>query len=347
MCILGAVSLCLLSLAFAPVQPPASPDAAPTFAWEAPAQCPDREQVAARVEALKRETTWGVQAVATVRDEEGVFVLDLDMQSGEAHDRREIRSDNCESLLEAALFSYSLAIEREAEAAAEREREAELAPEPAEDERIPEEPPSIGDEVDAALEGDESVDWLDGTPTEPRKRRSSAVDFTLRVHGGAGQGPLGLGSVPLGATLGIGGPAWRVEFGGGGYVPRQVRLASTPASGADMTAWMARIRGCGVVGLSERWILPLCGQFEGGLTRASGVGVDSPRNPSGPHLTLTGVVGGAWSMTRRVRLWADVQGGLALLRAGFFVDGSSETLFQAPQGAFAAELGIELRFGAV
>ena len=352
MCILGAVAAWLLTLALAPppVLPPA-PDvvgpapesSAPDFVWDAPDEsCPSEAEVRESLASRSDAAELGVRAEARVRREGQGWSLHLKMVAGDAASERVLSAESCDTLLEAALFSYSLAIERRAEEVAEAEEreqeERELEPVP-----VVSEPPATEElePLPAPIEDFEAVE------DRPRRRKGPPLDFVLRAHAGAGQGALGLGTAPIGGSLGLGGARWRAELGGGAYIPREVTLTQPDTAGARLSAWMLRGRGCGVLPLGHRLILPLCGQLEGGLLRASGFGVNSPAQPQSPHLTASGVVAAGLLLGRRVRLWLDLQGGVSVVRAGFSIDNATETLFRAPVGTFGAELGVEVRFGAV
>ncbi len=352
MCILRVVSAWLLSLALAPaVAPEPGPmQVDPNFVWEAPGEvCPDQDRVNHKLAEGGAGAGAGVQSGITargsVKQDGDAYVLSLEMQAGSAVSHRKIRSDSCESLLDAALFSYTLAVEREAEAKAE-------AP-PKDLKEEPEAPPEIEDPLgldgleEAAGEETRSSDWEEARLTKPERQAERPVDVAFRAHAGIGQGPLGLGSAPIGASFAVGMNRWRMEVGGVWYVPRSVTLTNPDDAGARLTAWGLRGRGCGVLAPSTRWIVPLCGQLDGGLTRGSGFGVNAPLTPTSPHLSLGAAVATAYSATRRIRLWLEVQGGVALARSGFFVEGSDEALFRAPAGGFGAEFGIEIRFGSV
>lgn len=344
----------LLLLALA-VAPPGAETAVESFVWQAPPKgCPDSAQVQERLAALARSPNSTVRARALVVSNEGGFELTLTMRSGDASSERTLMASTCETLLDAALFSYSLALDQVAEAQAE----ADMTQEPVLPSDLTQEPTDDGsadlDEL-AEAEAPRMEPFADDPPPDESRRdvgarrdgrrRPGRVGFAIRGHGGLGQGPLGSISSPVGGSLIIGGLNWRAELGGMAYIPTSVSLDSSPSSGAHLSAWSLRGRGCRVVGRSERWLLPICGQLEGGLTRAAGFGVNGALSPQAGHLIGSGVVALGWKAQKRVRFWLDLAGGVSLVQASFSVDGASEELFRAPRATVSAELGVEIMFG--
>jgi hypothetical protein len=112
-----------------------------TLRWHAPATCPDRTAVLARIRAhLPQEhrsaRPWSVEG--RVVNQGARYHLELDMQSDESLAQRAIDNESCAALAEAAALLVALALDPEAAAA----RDAETAPANADEARMPEPDPT-------------------------------------------------------------------------------------------------------------------------------------------------------------------------------------------------------------
>lgn len=190
----------------------AQPSEALELRWSAPAECPDRAEVLARIRELAVE--WPpagppLRAAATIeRSRAGRFVLALVVRSGDAVGEREIRGKTCNDVARAAAIHLALLLDAKG---ADQNRPSDAASagdgQGASDAPSPAEPPGNARELEIARTPSPSIAEHPSDATETRRIRRWLIQ--------APAGLLQLGVLPepcfgIAAGLGVALGHWRL-----------------------------------------------------------------------------------------------------------------------------------------
>jgi hypothetical protein len=278
--------------------------------WTAPSECPDADDVRARLEVYL-----GDDAVPSSHRAVGVVEADADgwrLQLEIDGQLRELRSRHCEALADAAAVVLSLAMDPERardEPAPAREPEpAAVAPDPATAAIEP--PPRTRRMLRAAVRADTGISY----GIAPA---SNDVQLTVALLWPNARLELSGWLIPPGRNQAFGGERLRIFYGSAGP------------------------RGCYIARI-WRFEVPLCGGLEVGALRVEA-------RPAAPaparHAVFAGLTAGAalvWPFHRVAALWLGGQAIAALGRPRVTLP--SGAVYRGGSATVRASLGIELRF---
>lgn len=323
-------------------QVPEPPAPADDIRWTAPPGCPDRTALLAGIER-RRGRALGPNQVrmnAAISATSGRFELQLTLEILDHEEHRTLSATRCAALVDAAALMIAVAIDARipAEPPPSEPPPSESPP----SESPPTEPPPTESPVDTPPPQplEPAPDPLPPPPPPaPRPRFGGFV----RVQGG-----LDIGGVP-GPTGAVGlafGLLWRrarLELRPLFLAPR-----TTAAESHRLQALHVGLAAIGCARLGRGALeLPLCGGFEGGVTR--GVVTDPNGATSvvpGPWLAPLLNIGLTWRPTSRLALWAAVEGLVPVRRTSFQLrdPAGAFLLFQPASAALRLLVGLELRF---
>lgn len=299
--------------------------------WDAPKDCPGREDLLAAIERRLGRAFAGeveVEARVTHHAEAPRFRLTMRVGPRGRAAPRSLTSGRCAALVDAAALLVAAAVSPGEAAATEVQPGADRAqpvgdaanevaevevqaeavePEPRA-EQAPELPPTP-----AEPEVWEPMVVSSETPLEAPRRARRRLGGTLRLQGGPE-----LGALPgvSGAAMVVGGLLWRrarLELRGTFLSPRtEVR----PEGSLRAFAGMGAVLGCGRLG-PRRIEIPLCGGLELGGVRGTATRAAGARGTTGYWLALVASAGVAVAVHPRVRLGAALEGVVGLLVPSF------------------------------
>lgn len=293
--------------------------------WRAPAGCPGRELVLARLRELTGDDVTSASTVvidAEVTRRRDGFGLVLRTVTTAGNTAHELGSADCRALADAAALVAAVAIDpivTEARLPAPSETAPARAPE---DERPVDPPPQPI------------------TPVRERGRLRLAR-FILRADAMVEYGSLPTESFGPVVSVGMIGPHWRVELAGIYQGPRTAYVDREHTAGTAVALWAARARGCGVpvVRVLE---FPLCVGLEGGQLRARRLGDASTTEVDArPWGALS--IGPAIGVSPRpfIAIFAGIDAVVPLGRPRFYA--AALAVHQPAAAAVRATIGLELR----
>jgi hypothetical protein len=307
--------------------------------WHAPARCPQRETIDARLRELLPElgelVPVGVPARVSVSGRIDLadgdrWAVSLRFESERGVDERRFSGTDCVALADAAALVIAVGVDP-VEVSQTIALERSDAPEPSED---------IPTEVDTRDEA--PVPELGQSWESPRVDPRPPIDarFALALVGGGGYGPLRLAEAAAGLELGVFGPWWRASVRGLWLVPRTLQLAGDDAARFDGFGIAAR--GCGVPWIG-RVEFPICAGVEAGALRGAGTGTTpDPRRASLPWAAALIGPGLRWAIRDRLAIGLDVELLAPIVRGGFTIGGDEVSRFTAVgvRGFAALELRL-------
>jgi hypothetical protein len=320
-----ASALCLaLATPAARAQSGAASALAPPLAWQAPADCPGREDVLSQVAALAQDDSTRWDRFASIRGEVardgGRWLLRLEFVSSRGSSRREMSSGRCAELAEAAALAIVLAHRSDAAADIDWNEAPAAAP-------APQTPASTG-ASDAAP---------DTARTEPASTQSAGTPASLAVAAEVLLDPSTLGALAFGAAVGV--ELRRDAFSGGVYGAAFPHAETALGAGQaiELALWTGGARGC------LRWgrSLDTCAHFELGRISAQGVGLVASAQVhdlwAAPGLSAAFMSSpfDGFGVTTRLSLY------YPLVRGRFRVD-ESEVVHRIPVLAFRVALGVAI-----
>jgi hypothetical protein len=335
-----------LALLFAPpdrsaveVQRPGEP-VLWAFDWNAPASCPTRADVVARIRSylptieepplevprarLRLEAS--VEAIADT------WTIQLHTSGEQGSTERSFSAATCEELADAVALVAAVSLDPVIVARELTRAQSIVAADPP-----PEPEPEPEPEAEPALES--STVLPQPTPDTVEEPTPRNFQIGLRMFGGGGYGPTTTGYAALGAGASLFGRLWRWSLDGGGWLPRTLR--SDQAAGR-FSGWWLGTRGCVVP--SRRSIeVPICAGVEFGQVRAIGLAPAlNPRAAGYPWIAASLGAGVTWVIVERVALVVDASLLVPFVSGEFQVGGQS--LEQLVPAGGRATLGLELRF---
>lgn len=293
--------------------------------WNAAPGCPTREVVETRLAELlgaPLAASARVDVRARVERVAEGFTLHLRLETAAGTDEHTLSSPDCQALadgaaLVAAVAADPLAVDRTLQ-------------EPAKptDDSLPEVLP-VGPAKPPA------------PPPKPRQPLR-LLRFALRAEGVLTYGVLPkLGFGPI-VTLGLIGPRWRAELAAIYLAPRKTFVDPMQTSGAAISSWALRMRGCGVP-VWRQLEFPLCAGFEGGQLSPQPIGTvalpNTLRDKGFGMFSAGGAIG--YSPRPFIAVFAGVDAIVALVRPRFVINAME--VHRPKAAGVRANLGLELR----
>jgi hypothetical protein len=320
--------------------------------WTAPADCPDSEVVARRIEQrlgprLAAEDRLVVDG--RIESIDGQYELELELDYNGDHSQRSLSAPHCPEVVDAAVLVTVLAVDPSATASgrpyAGPQAPAEDPPEPI----VPLQPAP-------ASEATVEPPHRDGTTSAPARPEFDPIDESgvsrrlrpLQVDVGVGAGPAWgrvphtSGSVQLRA--GLGRTWWRVEVGANYFTPRTSLVVGFEDRGVRVQAWTLGAAAGPRIALHERVGLVLLAGLEAGGVRGAGFGVQDTR--SGTRAWFAADLAARVEVRLAGPLHGWIGGDLAVpfWRPSFSIEGRG-VVYEANRVAPRALAGLHLRFG--
>jgi hypothetical protein len=314
--------------------------------WSAPASCPDRDGVIARIgsylPALEQPPLQVPRARlrvdASVEQIADAWTVRLNMSGEHGTSERSFSATSCEELADAVALVAAVSLDpvvvaRELAVAqpavvTDQPNQPDQPVQPVEPEAVPQ------NNLEPA------PDEVEFTPAPNESTAIAARNFEigLRVFGGGGYGPTTTGYASLGAGAAIFGRLWRWSLDGGGWLPRTIR---TDQAAGRFSGWWLGTRGCVVP--SRRSIeIPICAGLELGQVRALGLApARNTRAASYPWVAASVSGGVTWVIIERVAIFVDAAALVPFISGDFRV--GDQSLQQVAPIGMRASLGVELR----
>lgn len=335
-----------------PIQRPSEP-ASLALDWRTSAGCLDRAAVVERVRALVPELPAELpeRGLASLRvtavvehDARGAepWQVELTLVTASGEGTRRFAAAACEEAVAATVLVVAIALDPVAtatslhDATARREPTPEPTPTPEATPTPSLEPastPSLEPASASASEGAGERLVLDdrGSLRAPR--------VGLRVHAGAGVGPIRAAQGVVGASVALFDRRWRWELAASGSIPRVVRFEDGRAARFD--AWSIATRGCFVPSRGA-FEFPVCPGVEVGQVRGRGLApTTNPERRGVLWLAPSLAQGFTWAPLDRLAIGVELALVVPLTRASFVI-GERELQRVALVGARAL-VGVELR----
>lgn len=328
--------------------------------WQAPATCPQGDEVRARVESLVGAAAERADLTVTGRVAQAGerWTLVLELVRKDSRESRTLSDRACRGLAEAAALVIAVAIDPRASgigAPVPEDRTAEREPVPGDSVVVVPPPPvPVTESVVPAASGPVDVSPteapVDARPivTAVAAPRPAPPRIAVSVKVGGGVGfvrllPAVHGVIDLG--LAIAGRGWRVEASGL-FVPPVRGASDTPGIGGVFRVGAGELRGCGVPALRGGVLgLPLCAGLQLGAMHGKGEGAGLAVQQSARSLWAALRVGPAlrWRpRDGRVALWLGVDAVVALTRPLFRTAGMV-TVHETQRFGGQATVGVEVR----
>jgi hypothetical protein len=276
---------------------------APSIAWDAPAECPDRSALTDAIRAWLDPSGAGsalasVRVEATVRRDEDAWRLDLRLEAPGGAEQQSLVAARCETLVQLVALKVALAAA----------------------------PTTLLRSLDRARAG-----------------AAPEHGATLAIRGavGAGLGPLpepsGFASLAGSVEL----PGWRLEIAGAAWLPRSVSYPEQPSVGARLLLLTGSVRGC-LVPKMGAIDFPICAGAELGVMEGSGFGVARVETSEqlwtaalvGPALR--------WTLGGPTSVWIAADAVLGIERPAFHMR-NLEVLYRPEPVTARAWAGLEVR----
>lgn len=354
---LAIVGALVASMGFAPAQA----DEGWRLEWQAPATCPAKAQLEARLtdHLGGPPDSVNLQVEGSITRAGERWQLDLEARRGQAFQHRTLRHSDCAVLTEAAAVLVALAIDP-ASATIDRslatllktattttgEKPGDPSTPPEQPKPPPTEPAPEASEAPApvavaASPPEKSVPAPKLEPNTPTPKRR--VFAALRLNGGIAYGLRTQVNGGLYGTVAVGlGKLARVEAAGSYWRLNSGAESSQQGAGANVFLGSGMLRGCVVPG--RKWLeVPVCGGIELGSIRAVGPGI--PESRQGGQLWSAVVIGPALAFVPipQLAIWLATDGHIALTRPSFRIAPTGE-MWRAGGFDFRATLGLEVRF---
>jgi hypothetical protein len=283
-----------------------------TLTWSAPAGCPAKDLVNARIfehlgrEGIVPDPEAGLVARAKITEAGDRYELELELETPRGATKLEAGDPVCEVLAELVAIKVSLALDP-VETARQLLPEDEHAPEP--------------------------------EPSREETRPALLLQAAALVGGGT------LSSVEAGGSLGLGitDRMWKVTLGvSSSSGPRQ-ELAEPPGGRVGMVAIVGDVTGC-VLPVAGRVGLPACMGIDAGVVRGRGIDLATNRVSWRSVLGVAVETGISWPQDRSVRLLIRARARTNVLRPSFAVTDVG-VVHRADVVAGQALLGMEAVLG--
>lgn len=335
--------------------------------WQAPATCPQGEELRARALSLVGEAAARADLKVTGRvaqtGEKWTLVLELVRK--DSRESRTLSDRACRGLAEAAALVIAVAIDPRASgigAPVPEDSKQGSEPVPGDSTVVPPPPAPVTEPVTPVAEGPARPPEIASVETPPpatvetrpivtapvaaAKPAVSRISVSVKIGGGVGFVRLlpGVHGV-IDGGLAIGGRGWRVEASGL-FVPPVRATSDTPGIGGVFRVGAGELRGCGVPALRGGVLgLPLCAGLQLGAMHGKGEGAGLAVQQSARSLWAALRIGPAlrWRpRDGRVALWLGVDAVVALTRPLFRTAGMV-TVHEVARLGGQATVGVEVR----
>jgi hypothetical protein len=311
--------------------------------WDAPPNCPRRDEVLDRIRALAGSSLdhfEGLSAEGRIARTNGRFLLTLSVRDGRQHRRRVITSDSCANLAGAAAITLALLLgvdTNTADTSAQSDARGQAAPQDGE----PDQAERNGRATSAARgeqQSERDAKERDRRSEEPERDRASVDSratpdrssdrrWNVLIRApivAADLGPLPEPSVGLGLGTGIGYESWRFLLMGHLYRAQVVRAGdpgSAFAAGADLDRMTAQLAVCRGWRSPPFEIAPCLGlAVERTSARGFGQGV-APETQSAMWVAPSAGAVLHWYALKSLALFVGAHGDLELSRPRIVIDG--------------------------
>jgi hypothetical protein len=350
----------LIGLLVAPPSEPGSvaiqqPEAAVVWAfeWEAPTECPGRDDVIAAIREYLPElddppitpARADLRIAASVSSEGRTWTAALRTSGREGNVERSFSAPSCTELADAVALITAVALDPVLVARRTQviDDEPELVEsiEPPKPSEVPESPePEAIVETEVPEPESDPLRGLVLTESADSAPLERDVDLGIGVQGFGAWGPTAAGFGGLAGSFAVFAGRWRWQLDGGWWAPR-VQTLDDGRSGR-IQGWWLGTRGCVVprVGAVE---LPLCPGIEAGQAIARGIApTTNVRGARQPWVAIVVSPGLRWAFVDRVALTLDAALLVSLVRGRFLI-GDEPIASLTPVG-FRGSLGLEVRF---
>ncbi|MEM6991475.1 MAG: hypothetical protein AAF721_13285 [Myxococcota bacterium] len=273
----------------------------PSFAleWEAPSECPTREDVVVRVEALVGQTVSPaanadrIAFASVARRDDDRWVLRIETRTAQGLAERElVHAGSCATMADAAATMVAIALDPRGLGATEPEPEP--APEPVVEAAAAVDPtPSPSPAASPQTRRERAARRRRQRRARPRRTRSRRGSRelppaigTTGVLAGMGFGALPRLNAVLGGTFGVLLPRLRIAATGVYWLPSALRFAELPEAGADFQLWHGGIEAGPRIVLSSRLELDAMAGFEIGQLRGRPVRLTTPQTQTDVWVAL-------------------------------------------------------------
>jgi hypothetical protein len=314
--------LALLSLLGAALVPATALAAGLTFTWDAPPECPTAEAVERRLTQLLADAgrpsppEGAVRVVVTPGQTRHSARVSLQL-GADPPSVRLLSAPSCAELADAATLAVALAL-----TAPEAPRPA---PEPATS------PPPVAPDRPAER------------PLPAPAASPPIARLHLSLRGAAGLDAATLPAASPGGSLGLAlslGPA-EVELSALGLFTQTAERASPPGTGAEVSLFAGRARGCLSPEIAPLHLRPCLG-LELGRLQAEGLGVPAPTSGSGRWLAPELALGVGGRLFPALSLGLEVSALFPLARDHFVLEGIGD-VYRAPAFSARAAFTVEAR----
>jgi hypothetical protein len=300
----------------------------PDLAWNAPPECPTRDEVLAEVDRVlagshqARVPAAAHVDVATTVNGRWSAVLRINARDGQGE--RQFEADTCVEIASATALILAVAAENG-------------APPPA--------PAIVHEEAPAAVS--EKRAMLEEARSVPPGRGSQVVAAVAGlVDGGTMPSAPAAGmEIALGGSLAFSKGYLRALAGLALY-PTQTTAAGSTGESAKVSLLTVSIRACALIPRRRfEWGPCLGGEIES--MNASGAGPAQTFQPGSAHRVWGAAVGGvhgSWNYSRLVAVFARAEGVFSLARTRFVLTPDNSPVHEPARVAGRAGVGIELRF---
>lgn len=352
-----------------------SPAAVPadwTVNWSAPAQCPQEDELRARVERYGDamvpasgpfESIERVDVRGTIRNDDGAYVLDLRTETVGAGsdgpfrtiDAKVLRSDSCEVVADAAALLVSVATRTtrpdptRIHAELDARNVAVQSPVTSSEDPTETTAPSDPTPTPRAEQTADPVVVADRTPgaDRPSPNREPRAAGDLGVQALVASGPLPRAQ----PGLGLDGRAlfagrWALEIGASFTAPGRFSLPETPGAGAAAWHVAGRARGC-FAPHPRPWLgISTCLGVEAGAVVARGHGLDAVDRTAIPWFAALAGADLAFRVAAPLWITAGVEGFGSPTRPVLTIGGVDRPLATGQPFGIRGRLGMRVAFGA-
>jgi len=284
----------------------------------------------------------GLLAAIESRQDDGHFVLELELHTSSEVRARTLRSTSCDELRAAVVLILAVAADPIAVARAARvESEGndphetakiDVTPTDAELERAPIVVHSMTRSTDALV----TARWDEGerVTSESRQRRPRhaevPLEFGVTALGGATYGPAAEISPSVALGVSVSRRPLRVELDLQFDVPRGV--VRIPEVDLDLWTLSGTLLAC-YVPMVRTVTFPLCAGGSAGFLRVTADRLQQSAQAFTPWSTVVGSAQVTWRLNRNLAVGARVHGFVSVVRPSYFIDGTHRVFHAQPGGA--------------
>ncbi len=311
--------------------------------WSAPDECPDDVQFVHQVEALlgRSLSDSSEQALTVHASVQGNAALGYSatlLFSGvRGLDERSLQHPQCEKLAEASALVVALALDPERVRATQHARDApdELPGAP---------PPAATDTALAAATPSvvavQPAPMVRPAPAAGREHGQPVRSVRVALHGVAGAGPLPNFGAGVEAAIGWHKRSFEADLLGRYWLPRESPVNVAPSASLELGLATLGLRGCWLP-RAGYWSFAACLGGDLGDLRATGLGVENPREPHALYAAAVGALRVSYARYRiEPEAGFELSGALARPRFGVTADGQGRETFRPEAWGFSVFCGL-------